>query len=118
MTLTTEGEPTIAADAAIAVYPVGWLADMIRAWRYFTHPTPPPCGRRQGWRELRKSWRYTLYQLRRRNWRAVKNSLNGYLAEPEAFPPGDYRRRCGTGWTKRRALRSLKRRLPPMVGRP
>jgi hypothetical protein len=96
----------------VDVYPVGWLADLLRAWRYLTRAEL--AGRRkQAWRELRKSWRYTAHQLRRRNWRAVKNAFNGYLAEPEEFPPGDYRRRCGTGWTKARALRSLDRRLPP-----
>jgi hypothetical protein len=50
--------------------------------------------------------------IRARNWRALKNTFNGYLAEPDEFPPGDYRRRCGTGWTRRRAMRSLYRRLP------
>lgn len=98
--------------AEIDVYPVGWLAGIQRAWRYFTHPNPPPCGRRQGWRELRRCWDYTVRQAQRRNWRAVKNHFNGYLAEPREFPPGDYRRRCGSGWTKARALRSLARRLP------
>jgi hypothetical protein len=57
-------------------------------------------------------WRTVARQTRRRQWRDLKNTFNGYLAEPREFPPGDYRRRCGTGWTKARALRSLERRLP------
>jgi hypothetical protein len=96
----------------VDVYPVGWLAVLRRAWRYGTHPNPPPCGRRQAWVVVRLEWRATLSKARYRDWRAVKNSFNGYLAEPAVFPPGDYRRRCGSGWTKRRALRSLARRLP------
>lgn len=104
-------------DLKIDIYPVGWLATVQRMWRYLT------CAelaghRRQAWSELRKAWRYTAYQARRRNWRAVKNAFNGYLAEPEEFPLGDYRRRCGSGWTKRRALRSLNRRLPASPGVP
>jgi hypothetical protein len=59
-----------------------------------------------------------IRHVRAKNWRALKNVFNGYLAEPYEFPPGDYRRRCGTGWTKRRALRSLERRLPSVEGRP
>jgi hypothetical protein len=85
----------------VDVYAVGFLKDLQRARR---------TGR---WRELlRWQRRYLWRQARRGDWRAVKNAFNGYLAEPAEFPPGDYRRRCGTGWTKARALRSLKRRLP------
>ena len=101
----------------IDVYPVGWLATVLRVRRYLTHPEL--AGHRvQAWSEIRKSWRYTIYQLRRQNWRAVKNAFNGYLAEPEEFPDGDYRRRCGTGWTRARALRSLDRRLPSVKDEP
>lgn len=51
-----------------------------------------------------QEWRYLIYQARRRNWRAVRNSFNGYLAEDETTPY------CGHGWTHSRALRSLDRR--------
>lgn len=98
-------------ELKIDIYSVGWLHTLQRAYRYFRHPISP-LGRKQAWRELRTEWRYTVKQIKRKKWRAVKNSFNGYLAEPEIFPPGDYRRRCGTGWTKDRALRSLHRRLP------
>lgn len=97
---------------AVDIYPVGWLASVKRAYRYFIHHDVIPRGRKQSWIELRTEWRYTLRQIKRKKWRDVKNSFNGYLAEPQKFPPGDYRRRCGTGWTKARALRSLHRRLP------
>jgi hypothetical protein len=61
---------------------------------------------RQGWTRLRQELRYMLRQTRVRNWRAVKNTFNGYLAEHESLG-----RRCGTGWTKRRAIRDLYRHL-------
>src|SRR5688572_25692298 len=46
------------------VYPVGWL----EAWKK---------GR------LKSEWRHVVYWARRRNWRAVRNTFNGYLAEHE-----------------------------------
>lgn len=50
---------------------------------------------------------YLAGQIRRKNWRAVRNYFNGYLAEWH-YPPEDMRHtRCGRGWTKRLALRSL-----------
>jgi hypothetical protein len=104
----------------VDIYPVGALADLRRAWRYLTirqfpAAVGPPTW---AWRidRTRTSLRYirrtVTRHIRAGNWRALKNTFNGYLAEPDEFPPGDYRRRCGTGWTKRRALRSLHRRLP------
>lgn len=79
------------------VYAVGWLA----AWQH----------RKIG--HLRNQWRYTLGRLRKRNWRAIRNSLNGYLAEPYQFPPGVHR--CGIGWTKGLALRSYERQVRKAV---
>jgi hypothetical protein len=104
----------------VDVYPVGVLADLRHAWRYLTARRFPACvgPPSPAWRiaRARASLRYIrrtlVRQVRARNWRALKNTFNGYLAEPREFPPGDYRRRCGTGWTKARALRSLARRLP------
>lgn len=84
------------ATSDVHVYPVGWLAAL-----------------RQARQPLLREARYARHWIKTRNWRAAKNSLNGYLAEPYEFPPGDYRRRAGSGWTKRRALRSLARHLPP-----
>lgn len=91
----------------IDVYAVGWLKALQTAGRLVRQ-------RRwaSAWSGLRWQARYCWRQARRGNWRAVKNSFNGHLAEPREFPPGDYVRRCGVGWTKRRALRSLMRRLP------
>jgi hypothetical protein len=37
----------------------------------------------------------------------MKTFFNGYLAEPTPFPDGMHR--CGSGWTRKRALRSLRR---------
>jgi hypothetical protein len=95
----------------VDVYPVGWLSDIRHAWRCWTDPKLKG-HRRKGLTFLHRRWKYTVRQARRRNWRAVRQAFNGYLAEPDEFPPGDYRRRCGTGWTKRGAVRSLRRRLP------
>lgn len=55
-------------------------------------------------RELRRHWRYLRYQIARRNWRAVRNSFNGYLAEHDNHPHN-----CGKGWTKRAAMRRAER---------
>ena len=82
----------------ISVYPVGLLMDLqyLRSsgdWRSFAH--------RQ---------RHLLRWAQERNWRAIRNHFNGYLAEPHPFPPGV--ERCGTGWTRNRSLRDLNRRMP------
>ena len=74
-------------DQTASVYAVGWLA----AWQH----------RRMG--HLRNEWRHTLRWVRERNWRAIRNTLNGYLAEQEGAG------HCGHGWTKSRALRDLAR---------
>ena len=72
-------------------YAVGWL----EAWR--------SRGRRV--QMLRRVWRYDVKQARAGNWRAVKNSFNGWMFEPVPWPEGA--RRCGSGWTQRRAVRSF-----------
>lgn len=91
---------TIAADqdARVDVYPVGLFMDL----RMFRHHRPGSL------RRLRRDLAYPLRQLRARNWRAAKNYFNGYLAEPGEFPPGVTR--CGSGWTRDRALRDYERR--------
>lgn len=66
------------------IYPVGWL----EAWQH---------------KRLRAEWRYTIRQAKKRNWRAVRNTFNGYLAEHDGGPTHGHN--CGTGWTKRAALR-------------
>lgn len=113
-------------DLKIDVYPVGALAELARAWRYLTVRQFPASVGPPSWawrvNRARASLRHirqtVVRHVRARNWRALKNTFNGYLAEPFEFPPGDYRRRCGTGWTKAGALRSLDRRLPSGVTRP
>lgn len=93
----------------IDVYPVGLLSDLLRDWRQIRY-----------WREfraaggkpilhVRRSARYLAGHIRERKWRAVKTMFNGYLAEPGDWPDG--LRRCGSGWTRKRALRSLERQI-------
>jgi hypothetical protein len=74
-------------ESYIEVYPVGLLSDIKRGKvRYGVK-------------------HYLIPQIQRRNWRAVRNYFNGYLAEWH-FPPNESRHtRCGRGWTKRAALR-------------
>lgn len=72
--------------AAVDIYPVGLLHD----WQH------------RKMRPLRRALRYPFRQARRGNWRAVHNYFNGYLAEHQSAG-----RRCGHGWTKRRAYRDL-----------
>lgn len=90
--------------ATIDVYPVG-LWDDVRQFRgRWRHD---PAGKRAALRRLRWDLRYPLMRIRCGNWRALKNYFNGYLAEPTPFP--DNLRRCGSGWTRERAVRSLER---------
>jgi hypothetical protein len=89
------------------VYPVGVLSALQQAYR---------CAREGWWKQahqrLRSEWRSFKRRLLARNWRGIKCSLNGYLAEPTPFP--EHMTRCGSGWTKKRALRSLERHgYPP-----
>lgn len=92
---------------SIDVYPVGWLSALRRAWagvrrgngsesRWYWFSSP-----------LRQQLQFDLHRAREGNWRAVRQSLNGFLAEPQPWPTG--LRRCGSGWTRKRALRSLAR---------
>jgi hypothetical protein len=77
----------------ISTYPVGLLADIKH-------------------RKIRYGLRhYLLGQIKRRNWRAVRNYFNGYLAEWNYPPEGMRHYRCGKGWTKRAALSDLGRHI-------
>lgn len=81
----------------IDVYPVGWLAALQRAGRSLRR-----LWFRRAWHWIRTELHYTIRHARAGNWRAVRNTFNGYLAEH------DFRgSRAGTGWTKKRALRDL-----------
>jgi hypothetical protein len=85
---------------AIDVYPVGLFRDL-RQFRYR--------GQQRRVRRLVSALRYPYRQARKGDWRAVENYFNGYLAEPYEFPPGVTR--CGSGWTRRRALLDLRAQL-------
>jgi hypothetical protein len=73
----------------ISTYPVGLLADI-------KHRRKP-----------KRAIEYLRYYIERRNWRAVRNYFNGYLAEWHYPPEGMRHYRCGKGWTRRAALRDL-----------
>lgn len=75
--------------SGIGIYPVGLLWDIKRK------------------RVVASIRGYLIPQIKRRNWRAVRNYFNGYLAEWNYPPEGVNHSRCGRGWTKRAALRSL-----------
>lgn len=96
----------------IDIYPVGWLAALLRLRRAYAADFPAE-HRAEARAHTRGAVRYQLRcnveQIRARKWRELKNTFNGYLAEPTPFPAGV--RRCGSGWTKRRAGRSLHRQL-------
>ena len=80
-------------EHGIGTYPVGLLSDIKR-------------------RRVRLGIKnYLIPQIKRRNWRAVRNYFNGYLAEWHYPPEGFVHGRCGTGWTRRAALRSLGRNI-------
>jgi hypothetical protein len=53
--------------------------------------------------------RLLVRQLLHGHWRQARMHLNGYMAEPKQWPEG--LERCGTGWTRSRALDSLGREM-------
>ena len=84
----------------VDIYLVGVLRDLIEARhrrRLGMTWTPP----------LRRAVATVARKVRKRDWRGLKTSFNGYLAEPTPWP--EHMCRCGSGWTRRRALRSLRR---------
>lgn len=94
----------------IDVYPVGALREVQAAWRVFVtrRRELPAIARRHTRRNLLRFLKVHVWRnVRRRRWHELKSAFNGYLAEPTPFPEGVTR--CGSGWTKRRALRSLER---------
>lgn len=80
----------------VDVYPVGFFSDL-----------------RHG-KVTTRGFHSLCHHVKERNWRGVRSYFNGYLAEPKSLPPG--LRRCGSGWTKRRALNSLDRELAKLGG--
>lgn len=83
----------------IEVYPVGVLADLRHAWVDKWHART----------YLRYARQSVVRHIRNRQWRKLKNDFNGFLAEPTPWPDGVTR--CGSGWTRKRALRSLRRQV-------
>lgn len=96
----------------IDIYPVGWLDKIRKAWVQLVVRRDPQEARRY----LAQEWYYCRKQARAGNWRAVRMTFNGYLAEPTPFPEG--LKRCGSGWTRVRARKSLERHLRKSVTRP
>lgn len=96
----------------VDVYAVGWLAKLRSAWRAYGPHVPDGIkadARRHARQCLKQEWRYSVRQVRQGKWRDVKNTFNGYLAEPYNWPQDGSLRRCGSGWTPARAVRSLRR---------
>lgn len=75
-------------QTGIETYPVGLLYDLKH-------------------HRLRNAPRYLRAHLQQRNWRAIRNYFNGYLAEWHNCPEGVRHTKCGRGWTRRAALRRL-----------
>lgn len=65
----------------VDIYPVGWL----RAWKIH---------------KMKYEWWYFKDRVKKQDWRAVRNTFNGYLAEHVGCRHG-----AGRGWTQNRAAR-------------
>lgn len=79
----------------VDIYPVGLMADLRTSWRL---------------KRIRLHLKSQIWNhVRRREWRELKNTFNGYLAEPDVMP-GNLTR-CGSGWTRSRAFKDLRRRV-------
>ena len=83
-----------ARNTAISVYPVGMMAMLLSLRSAITH-------RSLGY----FTWRWHARGFAR-DWRN-RNYWNGFLAEVDYPPAGLTHTRCGRGWTRRRAARSL-----------
>ena len=86
------------------IYPVGALKTMLMVRSALRHRNW-----RGAWNQLGHERRTIQRIIRFGKWRALKNHFNGYLCEPNPFPRGVTR--CGSGWTKRRAARSMDRQI-------
>lgn len=81
----------------IDVYPVGVLA----AWQHRRMPG-----------KIRYELRYLRERFAKREWRAIRMSFGGYHAEIDS--PW-LLKRCGHGWTKRRAVNDLMRHMADII---
>lgn len=88
-----------------STYRVGLFANLFHAWRAF-RLGEAAFGRQYLKREVRVLWRY----LRSGKWHELRMHLGGFHCEPEPFPEGATR--CGSGWTRNRARRSMARNIP------
>lgn len=80
-------------ESGIQIYPVGVLEALKSRTRRIER--------------LKREFKYIRHQAARHNWRAIRNTFNGYLAEWD-YPPSDMNHHlCGRGWTKKRALKRL-----------
>lgn len=88
------------------VYAVGVLRRLHTIRRALTVRHPALTGARWGIvrGEVRQQWRLWNRWAADRNWRAIRNSFNGYLAEHQH---GGHN--AGSGWTKRAARRRVER---------
>lgn len=87
------------AQVPIDVYPVGVLSAWQRVYRAVKrHRTDVARG------ILRTECRHVVSEVRKRDWRSLRNSFNGYLAEHQGCAHN-----CGRGWTKRAARRRAER---------
>ena len=102
----------------VDVYPVGLMSNICtarRGLRVFGVS-------REAFQPFCKTVRYIRYQLCKtgtgrdlsatgRDLSAIRRYLfNGYLAEPMVWPEDRWLTRCGSGWTRGRAVRDLRRR--------
>lgn len=99
-------------ETGIGTYPVGVLRCLLQAHRFVVTPA---LWRVQEARQIvfnscRHEIRYLHSRAQEGDWRSIKSAFNGFLAEWN-YPPNDSRfrhaGRCGSGWTRKRALRSL-----------
>lgn len=112
MTADRTTAPTPERAARVDVHAMGVLSDLQVIGRSLD-PTWPARYRgpvslpqvARGWR--RRAFRWGFQRLRSSVRR--RNAWHGYHAEPYVMPPGV--KRIGTGWTRRRALRSLNRHI-------
>lgn len=100
----------------IDVYAVGVLWDLRTVYRYLRNRRQLRARGVQVGFQVRKHIKYVFRgpwrNIKKGKWREAKNCFNGYLAEPTPFPEG--LRRCGSGWTRKRALRRLYRQARMM----
>lgn len=92
-------------DRNIDVYRIGWLYAF-----HFDLRTLVLAGRKPT--KLAQELTYVIYQARKGNWRAVRMTFNGWHAEHRYAGS-----RCGTGWTRKRALADLRRHLDQLAAR-